>query len=262
VEEEEEISTGATCWNLDNDYFIPMSINCYSELSSCHMVFGYSLDVFSRSISSTTSDLPSYPRFAWYWPNSLGTELATSTIRAFIDIGQVGYAVDFTFPRPTSTTSYILRIDDPAYSQTYNFVVNANLVGSSTFAEPIRCDLDKCTSILDIACGIKWGLCWLLKPTTNSMAQLQSAIGALNTKFPFNVKEQISSVFSETSTSSKLSIITLPWINSDNQITSTTVLTTSTLPTLLGNGWTILNNGLIAIIVAMGIAYFALRLML
>lgn len=183
------------------DYVVPRYINCYVDNSYCDMVFGYSNAVYSRSLASTTSDLPEYPRFTWFWPNVFGKDIASSSIRYFIDIGQQGLSVNFTFPRPTSTTDYVLEIHD-AYNTTgttTDFVVRANLLGSSTESQTFSSCLGECPDLVSLPgrtiCALKVVVCWSLAPDEKSTLYIRGATEKIKSKFPFSVFFDLTSKF-------------------------------------------------------------------
>ena len=174
------------------DYVVPRSINCYQDLDYCDMVFGYNMDVFSRSLASTSPDLSSYPRFTWFWPNSLGTDIVSSTIRYFLDIGQEPLTVNFNFLIPTSTTDYVLQIDDPNNSsgvELTDFVIRVNLLGTSTESDLFSTCFGKCTSGIagDIFCAFKRFTCWAFLPSENSKLYISQSAEKIKASFPFSI---------------------------------------------------------------------------
>jgi len=177
-------------------YTVPQSINCYRDLQNCDMVFGFDFSVYSRSIASTSSTLWSYPAFTWFWPNSLGQDVASGTIRHFIDLGVAeGLALPFQFKTPTSSTNYVLQIYDPLNSigTTTDFVVKVNLIGTSTSPDVFSSCLGKCSSGLlgDLFCGVKLGICWGLSPSKSSYLYLSQSAEKLRDKFPFSLSFEL-----------------------------------------------------------------------
>jgi len=172
-------------------YFVPRNIDCYSDLDSCDMIFSYTSDVGVRSLASSSPDLPEYPNFRWWWPNVFGEMIiSTTTIRQYIDQGFQSYVL-FRFPTPTTTTSYVLDIqdiDNPDSVQFY-FVVNANKIGSTTEEKLMSTCLGTCdeTFLGSIFCGFKMLICWAFVPGDTGTLAVKSSWENLQGEFPFSI---------------------------------------------------------------------------
>jgi len=184
----------------EGGYNVPRSIKCYGSLSSCNMVFSYDMGVLSRSLASTSPDMPNYPRFGWHWPNTEAPAISSSTIRKFIDYGFLDQVVNFTFPIPTSTTNYVLAISDPnnPAGSAFDFVVNVNFIAGYPEDEDL---FKNCVGSCEesffgaIYCGLKKAGCWAFIPDPESWLYISGSWNGLRAKFPFSVVGDITNTF-------------------------------------------------------------------
>jgi hypothetical protein len=197
-------------------YVIPDSITCYQSDASCHMKFTFSDAVFFRNVEQSAAQY-STSTYSWYWPDLSGSILSSSNLHikiweTLIGIAQPGanctswagcpimtnfpreklLTIDFTFPTPTSTTAYTLKIADNTIG-TRSFKVWAFLIAGSSPGVGAFCDnpcagLATSTSALNydnFICGLnKFGCRLIAAPSDASISYMANKFQIMTTKFP------------------------------------------------------------------------------
>ena len=188
-------------WALGNyDYLIPKSIDCYYSDPNCSYGFVISQDVMTRSLQTESS---SSPRFVWWWPNSLGTAIVSSTVQAYIKVWDDGTnprQIMFPFPLATSTTEYVLEINDPEMPVRINyFVIDLNVLDkeTTTFCDDPCYEVATSTIFGSINCGFRQFGCWLFVPDDEVFTGYNSSINNLKKHFPFSVFYGITGAFKD-----------------------------------------------------------------
>lgn len=178
------------------DYVIPKSINCYENNNYCNMVFGYGLSAYSRAITEQNPSDQDYPAFYWWWPDATATtSIYNATLRDHIEIGQQMF-VNFSFDTPTTTDTYTIEIQDPNDSvigSSSSFVVDVNLISSSTgIMSTCLGDCDD-TFLGEIFCGLKKTVCFFTVPSEDSTLYIKGAFEDIKSVFPFRYITDITS---------------------------------------------------------------------